>query len=186
LNVARRISCQLIAERFRFQTVKAIVSTFHLVNGITFVAAAGEITRGGQVIRLEPQPSAVLAALASRPGELVTHEELRRAVWGDATHVQLHDSLHYCVRQIRSALGDTAREPRYIETIPRRGYRMRGQAIACVSPSSRIRAVVRQRWAVRIAVAALVVTAAVALDRRPNNHHEIALKIVRALHNVVF
>lgn len=162
--------------------------TIRLVPDIEFNSSTGEIRRENTTVRLEPQPAAVLAALAARHGELVTHDELRVAVWGD-TNVKLHDALHYCVRQIRSALGDTAREPRYVETIPRRGYRMRADALAPAlpaAPASPIRRVFPHPWVVRAAVAAIVMTTAVVIDRRPNNHHEIAVKVVKTLHNLVF
>ena len=72
--------------------------------------------------RLEPQPARVLALLVARAGELVTREEIQREVWPD-THVDFDQGLNYCIRQIRTALGETAEAPRFIETLPRRGYR---------------------------------------------------------------
>ena len=65
----------------------------------------------------------VLEVLTGRPGELVTRSELHAAIWGATTFVDHDQGLNYCIRQIRRALGDTARRPRYIETLPRRGYR---------------------------------------------------------------
>jgi DNA-binding winged helix-turn-helix (wHTH) protein len=162
------------------------VSTFRFVDGAEFDSTTGEIRRAGHVVRLEPQPARVLAALAARAGELVTHDEVRRAVWGETTHVKIHDALHYCIRQIRAALGDGGRQPRYIETIPRRGYRMRAEAIAPAARPSRVSASVPRRWALRVALAALVATSVVAWDRGPNNHHQIAVKVVKTLHDLVF
>jgi DNA-binding winged helix-turn-helix (wHTH) protein len=91
---------------------------------VDFDPATGEVRRVDRLSRLEPQPSAVLALLASKPGQLIGHDEMRRAIWGDATHVNFQQSLHYCIREIRSALGDDARHSQFIETIPRRGYRL--------------------------------------------------------------
>ncbi len=81
-------------------------------------------TLAGSPIPLQPQPMKVLAVLVRRRGELVTREELRWAVWGADTHVDFDRGLNFCVKQIRTALGDDSRMPRYIETLPRVGYRL--------------------------------------------------------------
>ncbi|MGA8299008.1 MAG: winged helix-turn-helix domain-containing protein, partial [Terriglobales bacterium] len=64
-----------------------------------------------------------LAILTDQPGKLVLREEIYRAVWGEDTHVDFEQSLNYCIRQIRAALRDDATDPKYLETIPKRGYR---------------------------------------------------------------
>lgn len=74
-------------------------------------------------MKLPPQPSRVLALLIERSGQIVSREEIRRCVWGDETFVDFEAGLHYCLTRIRNALGDNARAPRYIETLPKRGYR---------------------------------------------------------------
>ncbi len=79
--------------------------------------------RGGRQIQLAQQPFKVLSLLASRAGEVVTRDELRRQIWGDETYVDFERGLNYCILQIRRALGDDARAPRFVETLPRRGYR---------------------------------------------------------------
>src|SRR5262245_6995884 len=84
---------------------------------------SGEMRRAGVLIRLQPQPFKVLAMLACRPGELVTREEIQKEVWPAGTFVDFEQSLNFCIRQIRSALGDSALSPRFVETLPRRGYR---------------------------------------------------------------
>jgi DNA-binding winged helix-turn-helix (wHTH) protein/TolB-like protein len=80
---------------------------------------------GGQgvAVRLQAQPARVLAALVSRAGQVVTRETLQREVWSDGTHVDFERGLNFCVAQVRSALGDSAESPRFIETVPREGYR---------------------------------------------------------------
>ncbi len=84
---------------------------------------SGELLRDGSpVTTLQPQPVRVLALLAGRSGEVVGREEIRQLVWGEA-FVDFDASLNFCVKQIRRALGDSATAPRYIETLPRRGYR---------------------------------------------------------------
>ena len=94
-----------------------------------------QLCKGGVPLRIQPQPLKVLAVLASSGGRIVTREELRRELWGTETFVDFEQGLNYCIRQIRTVLGDEAQSPHYIETIPRRGYRF----IATVEspPSSR-------------------------------------------------
>lgn len=85
--------------------------------------ATGELRREGRAVRLQPQPARVLALLVARPGEVVTREELRRQIWNDGTFVDFERGLNFCIAQIRAALQDSAESPRFIETLPRRGYR---------------------------------------------------------------
>jgi DNA-binding winged helix-turn-helix (wHTH) protein len=89
----------------------------------TLDRATGELTRGGRAVPLQNQPARVLSLLVSRPGQLVTREELRRALWADDTFVEFETALNIAVTKIRQALGDSAASPRFVETIPRRGYR---------------------------------------------------------------
>jgi len=84
---------------------------------------AGELRKNGVKLRLQGQPLQVLAALLKRPGELVTREELRAQIWQADTFVDFDHSLHNAIARIREVLGDSAETPRYIETLPRRGYR---------------------------------------------------------------
>src|SRR5579863_7102359 len=87
---------------------------------------AAELRKAGVKMRLQGQPIQVLAALLNRAGELVTREELRAQVWPVETFVDFDHSLHNAVARIREVLGDSAGTPRYIETLPRRGYRFIG------------------------------------------------------------
>ncbi len=108
---------------------------------------AGELRRGGNIVRLQPQPFKVLALLASRAGEVVTREEIQAEVWPAGTFVDFEQSLNFCIRQIRTALGDSALTPRYVETLPRRGYRWVG------GPVERVPAVPEHReWPRAVAV----------------------------------
>ena len=88
-----------------------------------FDTATGELWRDGRRVRLQPQPSRLLALLLAKPGELVGREEIRLALWGRDTHVDFERSLNFCVAKLRSALHDSAEEPRFVETVPTRGYR---------------------------------------------------------------
>src|SRR3954465_9523070 len=84
---------------------------------------SGELLRDGSpVTTLQPPPPRLLGPLASRSGEVVGREEIRQLVWGES-FVDFDASLNFCVKQLRRALGDSATSPRYIETLPRRGYR---------------------------------------------------------------
>jgi DNA-binding winged helix-turn-helix (wHTH) protein len=85
--------------------------------------ATGGLRRDGDPIKLPPQPFKVLELIVRRGGAVVTREEIRAHVWADDTVVDFEQGLNFCIRRIREALGDTADAPRYIETLPRRGYR---------------------------------------------------------------
>jgi len=84
--------------------------------------AAGELRRQGDRVKLPPQPFRVLELLVLRGGEVVTRADIRERIWSDS-FVDFEQGLNFCIRQIREALGDTAEAPRFIETLPRRGYR---------------------------------------------------------------
>lgn len=89
-----------------------------------FDATTGElIERNGKTVQLEPQPAKVLRLLVDRAGSVVPRSELRSHVWADGRHVEADQGLNYCIRELRRALGDSAQDPRYIETLRRRGYR---------------------------------------------------------------
>ena len=84
--------------------------------------AAGELRRRGDRVKLPPQPFRVLELLVRRGGEVLTRADIRERIWSDS-FVDFEQGLNFCIRQIREALGDTAEAPRFIETLPRRGYR---------------------------------------------------------------
>lgn len=83
----------------------------------------GELRQDGVAIRLQPQPTLILTLLASRPGNLVTREEIQQRIWGAETFIDFDTGLNSAIRQIRHALKDDTGAPRFIETVPRRGYR---------------------------------------------------------------
>ena len=83
----------------------------------------GELRKKGLKIRLEGQPIQILALLLERPGELITQDDIRAKLWPDGTVVEFEHSIKTAMRKLRQALGDEAETPRYIETLPRRGYR---------------------------------------------------------------
>jgi len=88
-----------------------------------FEIANGLLRKLGKPVQLQPQPAKILALLISRPTKVITREELRQEIWGQDTFVDFEHNLNFSVRQIRAALHDHAEKPRFIETLPRRGYR---------------------------------------------------------------
>lgn len=97
---------------------------------------SGELRKHGVKLRLQGQPLQVLAALLNRAGDIVTRDELRAEIWTDDTFVDFDHSLHNAIARLREVLGDSAETPRYIETLPRRGYRFIGPVEASVTPPS--------------------------------------------------
>ena len=88
-----------------------------------FSVRAGELRRNGEVVRLQYQPLRVLVVLLEYSGELVTREEIRERAWSNDSVQDFDNSLRVAVAKLRQAFGDDADDPRYIETLPRRGYR---------------------------------------------------------------
>jgi TolB-like protein/Flp pilus assembly protein TadD len=82
-----------------------------------------ELRRKDVPTRIQQQPARVLAMLISNHGAMVTREQIRAAIWGNDTFVDFEQGLNYCIRQIRLTLSDQAESPRYVETLPRLGYR---------------------------------------------------------------
>src|SRR3954451_21125804 len=93
---------------------------------------AQRLRERGVPLKLHPKQFVVLYMLAERAGEIVSHQEIQQRVWGDGTFVDFNRGINFCINQIRASLDDDADRPRYIETIPRRGYRF----IARVETSS--------------------------------------------------
>ena len=83
----------------------------------------GVISRQGVRLKLQDQPFRILALLLQRPGEIITREELRQSLWPEGTHVNFDGSLNAALKKLRTALQDDAENPRFIETVPRQGYR---------------------------------------------------------------
>ena len=91
---------------------------------------AREIFKKGKKLEVQPQPMQVLVSLLENAGEVVTREELRQKIWPADTFVDFEHSLNTAIKKLRQALGDNAARPKYIETLPRRGYRFRGKVEA--------------------------------------------------------
>ena len=99
-----------------------------------FDDATLELTREGRRVHLEPQPARALARVLAGAGALVTRDEMREAIWGSHTHVDYDRGLAYCLGQVRAALGDSGDNPRFVQTLPKRGFRFVAP-VSSLSPS---------------------------------------------------
>lgn len=102
-------------------------NTTHKFAVFTVDARAGELYRRGKKVKLQQQPLQVLLALVQKPGEVVTREELRERVWPADTFVDFEHSLNTAIKKLRQALGDRAGKSKFVETLPKRGYRFIAQ-----------------------------------------------------------
>src|SRR5579862_908057 len=84
---------------------------------------SGEVRKGGVRIRVQQQPMKLLELLLEHPGEVVSRDELRGRVWPDESFGDFDQAVNIAIAKLRGALGDSAENPRYIETLPKRGYR---------------------------------------------------------------
>ena len=89
-----------------------------------------ELKKRGRTVRIPQQPVQILSLLITAAGDVVTREELREAVWAHDTHVDFDRSINKAINRLRQVLGDRSERPRFIETVPRRGYRF----VAAVTP----------------------------------------------------
>jgi len=155
-------------------------------DAFTLDLRAGELYRSGHRIKLQEQPFRILAMLLVQPGQVVTREQLRERLWPEDTFVDFDHSLNTAVKKLRLALNDEADKPRFIETLPKRGYRFVGPAVEAMrvpeSPSGKeIGSLVREdaaesaatavrtsgvaplagaRWKIAAAIAVLIVAIA--------------------------
>src|SRR5262249_25662491 len=89
-------------------------------------STSGELRKSGILLKLQPQPFRVLLLLIEHAGQVVTREELQRYLWTDSTFVDFDHGINFSINHIRRALSDNAENPRYVETLPKRGYRFVG------------------------------------------------------------
>lgn len=104
---------------------------------------AGELCKHGIRIKLHEKPFQLLLALLEHPGEVVTRKELQERLWLQDTFVEFENGLNNAISRLRQALGDTAKRPRFIETVPRRGYRFLPEVSRSLSSSQNVRLL---RW----------------------------------------
>ena len=121
--------------------------------------AAGELRREGTLVKLQDQPFRLLALLLERPGAIITREEVRAALWPDGSFVDFEYGVNTAIKKVRYALGDSADNPRFVQTFPRKGYRF----IAPVTPEGPLRSTAaapsakrRRIWMIAAALAALL------------------------------
>lgn len=118
-----------------------------------------KLTRAGQRVRLTGQALGLLVLLIERPGELVTREEIQRNLW-PASSVEFEHSIDVVLNRLRKALGDNSKDPRYVQTVPRNGYRFIEEV---KFETSRERVVVHRGWTRRLKTYAAVAFLAAAL-----------------------
>ncbi len=103
------------------------------LRGFDFDLQTGELRTNGQTIRLSDKPLRVLVILIEHAGELVTRDQIQKKLWPDDTFVDFEHGINNTIKLVRQALGDSADDPKYIETIPRRGYRLLAE-VECLEP----------------------------------------------------
>jgi DNA-binding winged helix-turn-helix (wHTH) protein/Tol biopolymer transport system component len=144
---------------------------------------AGDLRRNGSRVKIQDQPFQILAILLERPGQIVTREELRTRLWSADTFVEFDHSFNSAIRRLREALGDSGENPRFVETLGRRGYRFIAPIERCAAPNGNELVFPQQRGKasllpIRVAVASLsaVMVAALiwTLLRYPLRRMEVA------------
>src|SRR5688572_23907589 len=123
-----------------------------------FDPSSGELHRHGVKVRLQEQPFQILMLLLARPGEVVTREQVRQALWPGDTFVDFDAGLNSAIKRLRDALGASAEEPHVVETLPRRGYRFVAPVESVPVPAR-----VRRFWMMGAAALAAVLVALVLL-----------------------
>jgi len=145
-----------------------------------FDSAHRELRRDGWQVRLQAQPAQVLAVLLAHAGEVVTREELRQAVWGADTFVDFERGLNFCIAQIRGALGDSADSPRFVRTLPKRGYQFIAPVSAWRPPASSTRSPLRPiRLSVALACLILSIAAVWVIERWWTAHQPERIAVAR-------
>ena len=131
--------------------------------------ASRELRKGGALVKLQSQQFQLLTLLAERPGQVVSREEIRGALWDNETFVDFDQSINFCVNKVRDALGDDPQSPRYIETVPRKGYRFIGFAEAAPEPAVVLKPI-PARWLLGagavVALVAIALAATMGVSRR--------------------
>ena len=111
----------------------------------------GELRKSGRRVPIQQQPWKALVLLASRPGQLVTRDELRRTLWPEGMHVDFDRGINFCLSQVRHALGDPARASHFVETLPRLGYRFVADVRGAPEGSEAARAIAQAEGVARLA-----------------------------------
>ena len=141
-----------------------------------FDPSSGELRRDGTPVKLQAQPAAVLRMLVASPGQLVTREQLREAVWGAETHVDFDRGLNVCVAQIRTALNDSADSPRFIKTHLKKGYEFIAP-ITAASPDLSQQKTSRRNWSIAAGFGGLLAT--IGLWTSIHSQHKARIAVAR-------
>jgi DNA-binding winged helix-turn-helix (wHTH) protein/tetratricopeptide (TPR) repeat protein len=138
-----------------------------------FDVTTGELTRQGRRVPLQDQPARVLGLLVARAGQLVTRDELRHALWPEHTFVEFETAIAVAINKIRRALGDSATRPRFVETVPKHGYRfladvhpVKVHSSVAASDAVSSRGELRSTWTVAIVASMIVASVAAAVLAR--------------------
>ncbi|MBK5256548.1 MAG: winged helix-turn-helix domain-containing protein [Vicinamibacteria bacterium] len=134
----------------------------------------GELRRDGRLIHLRHQPAQVLRLLLERAGTLVTRTEITGALWPDDLDVDVEQGLNHCMKEIRAALGDRSESPRFVQTLPRRGYRFLGE-VHDYRPQCREESLAKEAAEERAPVAPRPESLAAADD--PSGHPEVRVRV---------
>jgi DNA-binding winged helix-turn-helix (wHTH) protein/TolB-like protein len=158
----------------------------HKFGSFEFDSDNGELRKNGRAVALEPQPAKALALLLSRAGDIVSRNDLRDAVWGRDTHVDFDRGLAYCVSQIRTALGDSGENPRFVQTVPKRGFKFIAPISGASGAPGASGATRDQRatnWKIGMALAVFVLAGSFAAwlvlrdDSKPSSQVAIAVSV---------
>jgi DNA-binding winged helix-turn-helix (wHTH) protein/TolB-like protein len=142
----------------------------------------GELRRNGVRIKVQDLPFRMLVVLVRQPGKVVTREELRAELWGAETYVDAEAGLNTAVAKLREALGDTADAPRFIETLPKRGYRFIGVGADAPGPAQRRDRRSLSRTTLALLLVGVAVAAGLAAYWWLGNSARITIAVVR-FHN---
>jgi TolB-like protein/DNA-binding winged helix-turn-helix (wHTH) protein/Tfp pilus assembly protein PilF len=143
--------------------------------------ASRELRKGGALVKLQSQQFQLLTLLAERAGQVVSRDEIRQALWDDETFVDFDQSINFCVNKVRDALGDDPQSPRYIETVPRKGYRFIAPMIeAPPEPTVVSKPVAARRWWLLSSGAAMTLMA-IALTVKMVAPRHVAAKPIESL-----
>jgi DNA-binding winged helix-turn-helix (wHTH) protein len=142
-----------------------------------FDPQTAELRKNGRLLSVRPQALTLLALLLERPGAVVSREEIQRVLWAGDTFVDFDQGVNHAIRELRAAIGDTADSPRFVQTLPRRGYRFiapveRPVSAPAISPSAPTPAPIAIRparfiWPAAVATAALAATLITIMWLRP-------------------
>ena len=99
---------------------------------------AGVLKKDGRLIRLQPQPFKLLWLLTSRPGRLLSRDDIRAALWTGDTFIDFEQGVNFAIKQVREALNDDSENPLYIQTVPKRGYRFIAPVEGAPGPKTHI------------------------------------------------